>query len=82
VDDFSVIVGNSVIQEDTTTAINLELVLGDSIEDGQTISGEGNEATGKESVLSMVITVPDGVVLSDISGDSSYIQDNGDNTYT
>ncbi|GAL16432.1 hypothetical protein JCM19233_7455 [Vibrio astriarenae] len=30
----------------------------------------------------MVITVPEGVILSDTSNDSSYITDNGDNTYT
>ncbi|MCW1891048.1 hypothetical protein OK016_25150 [Vibrio chagasii] len=35
------------IQEDTATDLNLELVLGDSVEDGQLITGEGNSATGK-----------------------------------
>lgn len=48
VDDFNMIVGNATIQEDTTTDIDLALVLGDSIELGQTIIGEGNEAPVKK----------------------------------
>lgn len=82
VDDFSVYVGRSTIQEDTATDINLSLVLGDNLGLNQDIVGEGNAATGKETVQSMTITVPDGVILSDGSGDDSYIVSNGDNSYS
>ncbi|MDR9827730.1 RTX toxin, partial [Vibrio sp. FNV 38] len=82
VDNFTVSVGKNSIQEDTTTDLDLALVLGDSLESGQIIEGEGTDSTGKESVLSMTITVPEGVKLSDNSGDSSYIKDLGNNTYT
>ncbi len=82
VDDFIIRSPVTSINEDTIADLNLELILGDSVEEGQLISGEGALATGKESVLSMIITVPAGVVLSDNSGESSYLVDNGNNTYS
>ncbi|TKF82212.1 hypothetical protein, partial [Vibrio sp. F13] len=61
VDDITVATDSTTIQEDIATDLNLELVLGDSVEDGQLITGEGNSATGKETVNSLTITVSNGV---------------------
>ncbi|PST99525.1 type I secretion C-terminal target domain-containing protein [Photobacterium aquimaris] len=79
VDDIIVNAGQNTIQEDTESAINLELILGDNIFAGQTISGEGELATGKETINWLTITLPAGAKLN---GDPAILQDNGDNTWT
>nr|WP_305464922.1 type I secretion C-terminal target domain-containing protein [Photobacterium leiognathi] len=79
VDDIIVNAGQTTIQEDTESAINLELILGDNIFAGQTISGEGESATGKETINWLKITLPAGAKLN---GDPAILQDNGDNTWT
>ncbi|MFI3275055.1 Ig-like domain-containing protein [Vibrio sp.] len=82
VDDITVATDSTTIQEDITTDLNLELVLGDSIEDGQLITGEGNSATGKETVNSLTITVSNGVTLSESPADTGLLVDNGNGTWT
>ncbi|MCG3865460.1 type I secretion C-terminal target domain-containing protein [Photobacterium sp. Ph5] len=79
VDDIIVNAGQTTIQEDTESAINLELILGDNIFAGQTISGEGESATGKETINWLKITLPAGAKLD---GDASILQDNGDGSWT
>ncbi|WP_299131131.1 RTX toxin [uncultured Vibrio sp.] len=82
VDDITVEADSTTIQEDTATDLNLELVLGDSVEDGQLITGEGNSATGKETVNSLTITVSNGVTLSESPADTGLLVDNGNGTWT
>ncbi|PSW66042.1 RTX toxin [Photobacterium leiognathi subsp. mandapamensis] len=79
VDDIIVNAGQTTIQEDTESAINLELVLGDNIFAGQTISGEGESATGKETINWLKITLSADAKLY---GDTSIIQDNNDGSWT
>ncbi|WP_235869043.1 Ig-like domain-containing protein [Photobacterium kishitanii] len=79
VDDIIVNAGQTTIQEDTESAINLELILGDNIFSGQTISGEGTAATGKETINWLKITLPAGAKLD---GDTSILQDNNDGSWT
>ncbi len=79
VDDIIVNAGQTTIQEDTESAINLELVLGDNIFAGQTISGEGESATGKETINWLKITLSADAKLY---GDASIIQDNNDGSWT
>lgn len=82
VDDITVATDSTTIQEDIATDLNLELVLGDSVEDGQLITGEGNSATGKETVNSLTITVSNGVTLSETPVDTGLLVDNGNGTWT
>ncbi|MEZ8640814.1 Ig-like domain-containing protein [Vibrio sp. NC2] len=82
VDDITVAADSTTIQEDIATDLNLELVLGDSVEDGQLIEGEGNSATGKETVNSLTITVSNGVTLSESPADTGLLVDNGNGTWT
>ncbi|WP_039860836.1 type I secretion C-terminal target domain-containing protein [Photobacterium sp. SKA34] len=79
VDDIIVNAEQTTIQEDTESAINLELILGDNIFAGQTISGEGESATGKETINWLTITLPAGAKLN---GDPAILQDNGNSTWT
>ncbi len=61
------------VLEDTATAINLTVLLGDSVSNGQTITGEGTSATGKETINWMTITlVPGGELI----GDSTIVTQN------
>ncbi|CAK1849209.1 RTX toxin [Vibrio crassostreae] len=82
VDDITVATDSTTIQEDITTDLNLELVLGDSVETGQLITGEGNSATGKETVNSLTITVSNGGTLSESPADTGLLVDNGNGTWT
>ncbi|MEO9494676.1 MAG: Ig-like domain-containing protein [Vibrio splendidus] len=82
VDDITVATDSTTIQEDITTDLNLELVLGDSVEDGQLITGEGNSATGKETVNSLTITVSNGGTLSESPTDTGLLVDNGNGEWT
>ncbi|BEU03205.1 type I secretion protein [Agarivorans sp. OAG1] len=69
VDDISLTISNNVIQEDTSTNLNMAFVLGDS-----NIPGEGIE-----TVNSLIFTVP---ANSSFIGDSAIITNNGDDTWT
>nr|PMI92295.1 RTX toxin [Vibrio lentus] len=82
VDDITVATDSTTIQEDIATDLNLELVLGDSVEDGQLITGEGNSATGKETVNSLTIMVSNGGTLSESPADTGLLVDNGNGTWT
>ncbi|WP_408063557.1 RTX toxin [Vibrio pelagius] len=82
VDDIIVNSDSNVIQEDITTDLNLELVLGDSVEEGQLITGEGNSATGKETVNSLTVSVSNGATLSVSLLNIGLLEDNGDDTWT
>nr|WP_133151835.1 Ig-like domain-containing protein [Vibrio splendidus] len=82
VDDITVATDSTTIQEDIATDLNLELVLGDSVEDGQLITGEGNSATGKETVNSLTITVSNGGTLSESPADTGLLVDNGNGSWT
>lgn len=79
VDEISVSSDTTSIKEDTATDLNLELILGDSVESGQAITGEGNSATGKETVNSLTVTISAGAALS---GPVDVLQDNNDGTWT
>ncbi|HFQ4805447.1 TPA: type I secretion C-terminal target domain-containing protein [Vibrio vulnificus] len=70
------------MDEDVVTQLDLSVVLGDSVEAGQTISGEGSSATGKETINSLMIKVPSGVTLVETPADTGLLTDNGDGTYT
>ncbi|WP_318476877.1 T1SS-143 repeat domain-containing protein [Photobacterium leiognathi] len=66
------------VLEDTATAINLTVLLGDSVSNGQTITGEGTSATGKETINWMTITlVPGGELI----GDSTIVAQNPDGSW-
>ncbi|MEZ8036324.1 T1SS-143 repeat domain-containing protein [Vibrio crassostreae] len=82
VDDITVVTDATTIQEDTATDLNLELVLGDSVETGQLITGEGNSATGKETVNSLTVSISNGATLSETPTDTGLLVDNGDGTWT
>ncbi|WP_146448762.1 T1SS-143 repeat domain-containing protein [Vibrio kanaloae] len=82
VDDITVEADSTTIQEDIATDLNLELVLGDSVEDGQLITGEGNSATGKETVNSLTVSISNGATLSETPTDTGLLVDNGDGTWT
>ncbi|MGR5500194.1 type I secretion C-terminal target domain-containing protein [Vibrio sp. DNB22_10_4] len=81
VDDIILSTAFSRIDEDVASDLDLQLVLGDSIKlDGsQTVIGEGESSTGKETVNSFTIRVSDGATLS---GDPSWLTDNGDGSWT
>ncbi|EGQ9168524.1 RTX toxin [Vibrio cholerae] len=82
VDNITVSSSVSVIQEDAVTDLNLQFLLGDSVESGQTISGEGNSATGKETVNSLTVSVTNGATLQEIPNNTGLLVDNGNGTYT
>ncbi|WP_061016508.1 RTX toxin [Vibrio splendidus] len=82
VDDITVVTDATTVQEDTATDLNLELVLGDSVETGQLITGEGNSATGKETVNSLTVSISNGATLSETPTDTGLLVDNGDGTWT
>ncbi|MEZ8882503.1 RTX toxin [Vibrio sp. 10N.261.51.A7] len=82
VDDITVEADSTTIQEDIATDLNLELVLGDSVEDGQLITGEGNSATGKETVNSLTVSISNGATLSETPTDTGLLVDNGNGTWT
>ncbi|WP_318432305.1 T1SS-143 repeat domain-containing protein [Photobacterium leiognathi] len=66
VDDIITTTDITSVLEDTETAINLTVLLGDSVSNGQTITGEGTSATGKETINWMKITlVPGGELIGD-----------------
>ncbi|MBD8511083.1 RTX toxin [Photobacterium sp. CAU 1568] len=79
VDDITLTADATSIQEDVATDINLALILGDSIETGQSIEGEGIPAEGKETVntLTLTLTLPaDCELVADDPGLLAY-QGNG-----
>lgn len=82
VDNITVSSDVSAIDEDTVTDLNLELILGDSIEASQTITGEGQSSTGKETVNSLTISVSNGVQLSETPTDTGLLVENGDGSWT
>lgn len=81
VDEIILSTAFSNIDEDVASDLDLQLILGDSIKlDGsQTVVGEGESATGKETVNSFTIRVSEGATLS---GDPSWLTDNGDGSWT
>ncbi|WP_117234609.1 RTX toxin [Vibrio maerlii] len=79
VDDISIGADSLTIEEDTQSNLNLSLILGDSVEDGQLITGEGNSATGKETVNSLTVSITAGASLV---GPNDVLSDNGDGTWT
>ncbi len=81
VDEISLSTSVSSIDEDIATNLNLELILGDSIVSGQTVTGEGESATGKETVNSLTLTVSNGAVIQ-AEGDPTWLIDNGNGTWT
>ncbi|CAM2966776.1 Ig-like domain-containing protein [Vibrio diazotrophicus] len=80
VDDITISPTNVVVQEDTVSTLNLELILGDSIADSQIIRGEGESSTGKETVNWVTLSVSNGASISAV--DNALITDNGDGTWT
>nr|WP_233217596.1 Ig-like domain-containing protein [Photobacterium sp. GB-1] len=66
------------IIEDTATAINLTVLLGDSVSNGQTITGEGTSATGKETINWMTITLAPG---GELIGDPAIVAQNPDGSW-
>ncbi|WP_318438378.1 T1SS-143 repeat domain-containing protein [Photobacterium leiognathi] len=78
VDDIITTTNITSVLEDTATAINLTVLLGDSVSNGQTITGEGTSATGKETINWMTITlVPGGELI----GDSTIVTQNPDGSW-
>ncbi len=78
VDDIITTTNITSVLEDTATAINLTVLLGDSVSNGQTITGEGTSATGKETINWMTITlVPGGELI----GDPSIVTQNPDGSW-
>nr|WP_318522049.1 RTX toxin [Photobacterium leiognathi] len=78
VDDIITTTNITNVLEDTATAINLTVLLGDSVSNGQTITGEGTSATGKETINWMKITlVPGGELI----GDSAIVTQNSDGSW-
>ncbi len=78
VDDIITTTNITNVLEDTATAINLTVLLGDSVSNGQTITGEGTSATGKETINWMTITlVPGGELI----GDPSIVTQNPDGSW-
>ncbi|WP_434137318.1 Ig-like domain-containing protein [Photobacterium leiognathi] len=78
VDDIITTTNITNVLEDTATAINLTVLLGDSVSNGQTITGEGTSATGKETINWMKITlVPGGELI----GDSAIVTQNLDGSW-
>ncbi len=78
VDDIITTTDITSVLEDTETAINLTVLLGDSVSNGQTITGEGTSATGKETINWMKITlVPGGELI----GDPAIVTQNPDGSW-
>ncbi len=78
VDDIITTADTTSVLEDTETAINLTVLLGDSVSNGQTITGEGTSATGKETINWMKITlVPGGELI----GDPAIVTQNPDGSW-
>ncbi|WP_318518770.1 T1SS-143 repeat domain-containing protein [Photobacterium leiognathi] len=78
VDDIITTTDITSVLEDTETAINLTVLLGDSVSNGQTITGEGTSATGKETINWMKITlVPGGELI----GDPALVTQNPDGSW-
>ncbi|WP_318476770.1 T1SS-143 repeat domain-containing protein [Photobacterium leiognathi] len=78
VDDIITTTNITSVLEDTATAINLTVLLGDSVSNGQTITGEGTSATGKETINWMKITlVPGGELI----GDPAIVTQNPDGSW-
>ncbi len=78
VDDIITTTNITSVLEDTATAINLTVLLGDSVSNGQTITGEGTSATGKETINWMTITlVPGGELI----GDPAIVTQNPDGSW-
>lgn len=80
VDEIVIEPANLSVQEDTTTTLDLELVLGDSVEAGQSITGEGEVSTGLETVNWIQVSVSNDAIL--MAQDSSLLVDNGDGSWT
>ncbi|WP_407083602.1 T1SS-143 repeat domain-containing protein [Photobacterium leiognathi] len=78
VDDIITTTNITSVLEDTTTAINLTVLLGDSVINGQTITGEGTSATGKETINWMTITLEPG---GELIGDSAIVTQNLDGSW-
>ena len=67
------------MQEDVAADINLALVLGDSVESGQSIEGEGIPSEGKETVNSLTLTLPADCQL--IADDPGLLVDQGNGVW-
>lgn len=80
VDEIVIEPANLSVQEDTTTTLDLELVLGDSVEAGQSMTGEGETSTGLETVNWIQVSVSNDAIL--MAQDSSLLVDNGDGSWT
>ncbi|WP_305816297.1 T1SS-143 repeat domain-containing protein [Photobacterium leiognathi] len=78
VDDITTTTNITSVLEDTATAINLTVLLGDSVINGQTITGEGTSATGKETINWMTITLEPG---GELIGDSAIVTQNLDGSW-
>ncbi len=78
VDDIITTTNITSVLEDTATAINLTVLLGDSVSNGQTITGEGTSATGKETINWMTITLEPG---GELIGDSAIVTQNPDGSW-
>ncbi|WP_318491659.1 T1SS-143 repeat domain-containing protein [Photobacterium leiognathi] len=78
VDDIITTTNITSVLEDTATAINLTVLLGDSVSNGQTITGEGTSATGKETINWMTITLEPG---GELIGDSAIVTQNLDGSW-
>ncbi|GAD30247.1 autotransporter adhesin [Photobacterium leiognathi lrivu.4.1] len=78
VDDIITTTNITSVLEDTATAINLTVLLGDSVSNGQTITGEGTSATGKETTNWMTITLEPG---GELIGDSAIVTQNPDDSW-
>ncbi|MBP2698698.1 RTX toxin [Photobacterium sp. CAIM 1937] len=83
VDDITITTTQTTVKEDnnntdTPVDLNLEILLGDSVLGGQSITGEGDSATGKETINWMKITlVPGGTLM----GDASILTQNPDGSW-
>ncbi|MCA6719551.1 RTX toxin [Vibrio sp. 1409] len=80
VDDIAIAPSQVTVQEDTITNLNLALVLGDSEGPMQSITGEGDAATGLESVNWVSLSVSDENARF-TAVDPSLLIDNGDGTW-
>ncbi|WP_249928916.1 hypothetical protein, partial [Vibrio parahaemolyticus] len=80
VDDIAIAPSEVTVQEDTITNLNLALVLGDSEGPMQSITGEGDAATGLESVNWVSLSVSDENARF-TAVDPSLLIDNGDGTW-
>ncbi|MFW1480342.1 RTX toxin, partial [Vibrio parahaemolyticus] len=79
VDEIIIEPANLSVQEDITTTLDLGLVLGDSVEAGQIMTGEGEASTGLETVNWIQVSVSNDAIL--MAQDSSLLVDNGDGSW-